>query len=342
MRHPPWVLLSDGACPTEDIYFLRAVAPWLRDRGIDVRRLDTRRWRSPWLARPWLIGALRGAHIIVCRTLAEPWIEWLECHRARLASVRYLIDDDIGAAATDANLPMAYRQRMRAFAGGGQPRLLALADEVIACSDHLARLFSQHHAGVTLLPPTLIAEPPDQAHFRDSGCRAGFHGTRAHLADLESIVPALTALHDGNASLTFEIMLGAFAPPPLQTRPRVETPGPMSWRAFQRYRRRARLHVGLTPLRDTAFNAGKSHIKFLDNAVVGCVGLYSDRAPYREIVSHGEDGLLVSDRPGAWQEAIQQLIDDPWSTRVMAKQAARKARELGDPERARAFWWVRR
>ncbi|MDH4572946.1 hypothetical protein [Salinicola acroporae] len=57
------------------------------------------------------------------------------------------------------------------------------------------------------------------------------------------------------------------------------------------------MHISLTPMRDTPFNAGKTYIKFLDNAAMGSVGLYSARSPYREIVSHGEDGLLVEDTP---------------------------------------------
>ncbi|WP_311950707.1 hypothetical protein [Halomonas piscis] len=39
------LVLSDGARPTEDIYFLESVAPLLRSEGHDMCRLDVRGWR---------------------------------------------------------------------------------------------------------------------------------------------------------------------------------------------------------------------------------------------------------------------------------------------------------
>ena len=40
-----WLLLSDGARPAEDFYFLESVAPLLRSEGHDVGRIDVRGWR---------------------------------------------------------------------------------------------------------------------------------------------------------------------------------------------------------------------------------------------------------------------------------------------------------
>lgn len=342
MSYPRWVVLSDGICPTEDIYFLKSVAPWLQSRGIEVKRIDTNYWRLPVMCMPWLVGELRNAHILVCRSLNGAWISWLENNRQRLASIRYLIDDDIGAAALDMQLPETYRRRMVHVSEHLQPRLLAIADEVIACCEPLAKYFSHRHDSVSLLAPSLIAPMPTYEHFSSSVPCVGFHGSRAHLADLENITPALVDIHECNTTLTFEIMLGGYSPAPLQGLDRVRTPKPLSWRAFQRYRDRQRLHISVAPMRDTPFNAGKTYIKFLDHAAMGSVGLYSARSPYREIVSHGEDGLLVEDTPDAWRSAMQTLVDDPGLARLMAQNAARKALEIGNPEKARAFWWVRR
>ena len=342
MNYPRWVVLSDGTCPTEDIYFLKSVAPWLQSRGIEVKRIDTSYWRLPVMCMPWLVGELRNAHILVCRSLNGAWISWLEDNRHRVATIRYLIDDDIDAAALDEQLPETYRRRMAHVSSHVQPRLLAIADEVIACCEPLAKHFSQRHDSVSLLAPSLIAPMPTHDHFIQSAPRVGFHGSRAHLADLENITPALVDIHERNKALVFEIMLGGFSPVSLRGLQRVRTPKPLGWRAFQRYRDRQRMHISLTPMRDTPFNAGKTYIKFLDNAAMGSVGLYSARSPYREIVSQGEDGLLVEDTPEAWRSAMQQLIDDPVGARRMAQNAARKALDIGNPEKARAFWWVRR
>jgi len=341
MTYPRWVVLSDGCCPTEDIYFLSSVAPWLQSRGIEVKRIDTSYWRLPIMCMPWLVGELRNAHILICRSLNGYWLSWLESNRRQMASIRYLIDDDIPAAALDPRLPESYRRRMRHIAVNLQPRLLSLADEVIACSDGLAKQYSRLHESVSVLTPSLIVTPTAP---RLNACpsKIGFYGSRAHLADLEVITPALVDLHGSHDTLTFEIMLGDYSPRQLQSLNRVNTPKPLSWRAFQRYRSRQSVHIGLTPMIDTPFNAGKSHIKFLDNAIMGSVGIYSLCSPYRHIIEDGVDGLLVDNQPGAWKTAIQRLLEQPEEARMMARNAARKALELGNPERARAFWWVRR
>nr|WP_298375154.1 glycosyltransferase [uncultured Halomonas sp.] len=342
MAQGHWMVLSDGARPTEDIYFLRSVAPWLRARGMTVRRLDTRRWRSPGWCWPWLERGLRGAHVLVCRSLGLPWIEMLERLQPELASLYYLIDDDIPAAAKDPRLPIAYRQRMGRISREQQPRLLDLADEVVACSHPLAERFVKRHRCVSVLTPPLIAALPPQSHFEEKGWRLGFHGTRAHLPDIEHIAPALVSIHDRNPDLSLEIMLGQHTPAALAALPRVTTPAPLSWHAFRRYQSRRRLHIGIAPLWPTPFNAGKSHIKFLDIAAMGGVGIYSRRPPYTDIVTDGKNGLLAEDSPASWRSCLQRLLDHPSESRRMAARAADKARDTCDPARAQAFWWARR
>src|SRR5690625_2964358 len=135
-----WLLLSDGLRPTEDIYFLRSVAPLLRARRQEVRRLDVRGWR--W-ALVWpRLAQQRGANLVLCRTLPPRVLWWLERERARFGRIIYLIDDDLPAAAEDQRLPEPYRRRM-ARAAARQPRLLALADTVVAASPLLAERLAE-------------------------------------------------------------------------------------------------------------------------------------------------------------------------------------------------------
>jgi len=336
-ERPRWVVLSDGARPTEDIYFLRSAGQWLGEQGAEVRRLDTRRWKHPRWCWPWLERYLAGANVIVCRTLAPAWLDALEQQRSRLAGCYYLIDDDLAAAAADVRLPAGYRQRM-ALHAARQPRLLALVDEVVACCVPLVEGMRTRHPRVSLLEPPLLAPLPSLEHFASSAWRQGFHGTRAHLHDLEQIGPALASAHDQYGALSFEIMLGRFTPDSLRGLERVTSPSPLAWKHFLAYQRRTRFHIGVAPLWPTAFNRGKSHIKFLDIAAMGGVGIFSHRSPYADIVSHGEDGLLVEDDPQAWLAAIDELMASPERTREMAHRAGQKASARGDITKTRSFW----
>lgn len=322
-----WLLLSDGARPTEDIYFLESVVPLLRSTGADAGRLDVRGWR--WRLARWVLIRQPAANLVLCRTLPEVTIGWLESYRELFGRIIYLIDDDIAAAAADTTLPETYRERM-AVAAARQARMLALADEVVACSDVLAGQFSEAHGNVSVMTPPLISPLPALAHFdrtpaSESPWRIGFYGTRAHLIDLEHIAPALVSLQNQRDDSELELMLGEHAPPSLAQLPRTRCLSPLGWKKFRQYQASQRVHIGLAPLLETPFNRGKSLIKFLDIAAMGGVGVYSDRPPYNGIVEHGVNGLLASDDPTDWQHCLNWLLDHPDDARRMAQAAAKTA-----------------
>lgn len=342
--HRRWVVLSDGASPTEDTYFMAASASWLKKQhGVSVRRLEARRdLRESARSR----RRLRGANVLICRSLAPEWLAFLEDYREQLGSIHYLVDDDLAAADGNYALPEDYRERLRSVAREQQPRIFALADEVIAASETLGNRLGRYHDNVTLLTPPLIADPPGVAHFGDDQWRIGYHGTGAHREDLRQIAPAIQRLHDDahcrrGRSFVFELMLGWHTPAQLRELPGVESVPALSWPDFDRYRRQQRVHIGLAPLWGTAFNCSKSFIKFLDITVMGGVGIYSRRSPYADVVDHGVDGLLAGDDPDEWYDCMCQLVDDAERTRRMALAAADKAREIGDVSRVHQFWLAR-
>jgi glycosyltransferase involved in cell wall biosynthesis len=345
-RQIHWIVLSDGAWPTEDIYFYESAAPILRQQGVLTERFPvSRSFGAARLHGPSFKRRYAGVNLLLCRSLPLSWLRWLERNRNAFGYIVYLIDDDIAAAADDATLPSAYRKRMAGIASL-QPRLLALADEVVVCSDQLASYFTPRHANVSVLTPSLLAPLPSQTHFTanpssETPWQIGFHGTRAHLQDLLHITPALEALQQQRDDTELEIMLGQHMPKRLAALPRVKAPAPLPWQAFQQYQRQCRLHIGLAPLLATPFNQGKSFIKFLDIAAMGGVGIYSNRYPYTEVVRHGENGLLVDDDLTAWQAGFKQLLDDPAATARMAKQAAIDAQRVGDSLNASWFWQAR-
>lgn len=345
-NHTDWVVLSDGARPTEDIYFLESAAPALREQDVNIDRFQvSRRLGAAWWSGRACRRKYANANLLLCRSLPLSWLRWLERNRSAFGYIVYLVDDDISAAALDSTLPSAYRKRMARIAQL-QPRLLALADEVVTCSDQLAEYFIPRHPKVSVLTPPLLAPLPGHDHFTPSPSpqtpwQIGFHGTRAHLQDLLHIAPALESLQHQRNDTELEIMLGQHIPEPLAALPGVKAPAPLPWQAFQQYQRQRRLHIGLAPLLATPFNQGKSFIKFLDIAAMGGVGIYSNRYPYTEVVRHGENGLLVEDNPAAWREGLQQLLEDPAATVHMAKQAAHDALNIGNPQHAITFWQSR-
>lgn len=343
-RHQ-WIILLDRIRPTDDIYFLASVAPILRQQGIHVEEVDTRSRWCPWWRSGSLLSLLEGANVLMCRSLPSAWIHWLNQHKAKIGRVIYLIDDNVRAAIVDDSLPVAYRCRMKRVANL-QPAMFALADEVVASSEQLADTLKEYHSTISVLPPPLLAPLPSLQHFElaPSGelpWQVGFHGTRAHVADLSHIAAAIVKLHQQRRDVAFEIMLGGYTPPELSALARCYATAPLPWKTFHEYQCQRRIHIGLAPLLPTEFNAGKSYIKFLDIAAMGGVGIFSNRYPYNEIVDHGIDGLLADDDPDDWLQCMQVLLNNPSQTLAMAEAAAEKAALIGHPQHALNFWLSR-
>jgi len=68
---------------------------------------------------------------------------------------------------------------------------------------------------------------------------------------------------------------------------------------------RADFDIGLAPLEDTKFNAGKSNIKFYEYAAVGTVTLASDVEPYKSEVNY-----LAKNTYKDWYKKLKKLIVD--------------------------------
>jgi len=65
------------------------------------------------------------------------------------------------------------------------------------------------------------------------------------------------------------------------------------------------------PLADTPFNKAKSDLKFLEAAALGLPVICSRVDAYAATIIDGETGLLVSNNPAAWREAISRLKSEP-------------------------------
>lgn len=66
----------------------------------------------------------------------------------------------------------------------------------------------------------------------------------------------------------------------------------------------------LAPLGTTRTDASKCPNKYLEITAAGAAGIYSDTAPYNNVVIHGQNGLLVANNVASWKSAIEQLLDD--------------------------------
>ncbi len=108
----------------------------------------------------------------------------------------------------------------------------------------------------------------------------------------------------------------------------------------------ANAEFSVAPLAETARNLdqGCCPLKILESMAAGVPVIASDLAPVRELMTHGEHGLLVRpDRPGSLARAMRALLDDPAATARMGRSAQQRVREhyTWDSVEARLVQWLR-
>lgn len=79
--------------------------------------------------------------------------------------------------------------------------------------------------------------------------------------------------------------------------------------------------IGIAPLAANEFNRCKSHVKYIDNAMAGVVGVYQRIEAY-ETVTDGVTGLLAGD-PDEWYEKINLLVEQAEMRRYVGAAARR-------------------
>lgn len=84
-------------------------------------------------------------------------------------------------------------------------------------------------------------------------------------------------------------------------------------------------HVALAPWVATPTNRFKSPVEHLHYAALGLPAVFSDVAPYRDVVRDGQTGVLVRNTPEAWAGAIVQLFRDGAMRLQLAEQARAEA-----------------
>lgn len=310
--------------PTADIYFLNAVGRLVSPRGPIVPLGPT-------------VYACHDVYVVL-RYATEHELFALEA--ASPDRVYYVIDDDFGLIQSDPDIPQEYRERVGQFARRLLPRILRLNPVVLAPNQLILDTFPDH--GTLLLHPSLNAVRQQFDHF-GAGNRINlvFSGTRSHLADLEVVAPAIEQLCARFPNVSFTAFLGRDLPGNLRALPNVLSRPAMPWPRFRQHLASASYHIAIAPFRRVPVNECRSHNKVHDHAALGAAGLYGDIRPYREAVTHGEDGLLLPSDPAIWFEHLNTIVSDPRLARRLAENGAALSQRIGDPSALRSFWLER-
>ena len=269
------------------------------------------------------VTARDGELVVFCRYVNAGWLDWLEHHRQALAGVVLFLDDDFDMVLRSSSVPLSYRWRIWKRHHRHLRRMARLVDELWVSTEVLSDRYGRRCLLLPPVPPELPARPP--GHPVEP--TIAYHATRSHRAELAWLAPILARVLDRVPEARCHII--GFpekdrAPADL---PRTRLTGQMPWPDYRRFANDLSADVALAPLLPKPLNDARSEVKAFEMARLGAAGIYSDAAPYRSLVRHDVNGLSLPLDPGAWEQAIMDLLRDPARSRALAGTMARELEE---------------
>lgn len=289
----PVLRIGSDSTPTEALYFNNSVSCSHRPKCENFFTSFSRDFQPP-----------ENACLIVIRDLPKEWRAWVKMHRTKFSRITYFMDDDLPAALNCSELPRDYARKTARRFKEMRRFLRDFVTDWAVSTPELARRYTEHNPAIW--PPEYIAPQQQQAPVSYF-----YHGTSAHRAEMEWLLPIVEKVQSRIPHAWFEIMADTYTRKLYRHVPRVRMLHPMSWPDFLDYTSNFSQNVGLAPLLPSYFNLARSHVKFFDITRTGAAGIYSNIGPYPDHIKDGETGMLLPNDPDQWVEAIIHLLTNP-------------------------------
>ena len=290
---------------------LAALFPALEDRGFLCRTevFPRRRYVTRVIER---LPRLRELDLLVIAKLKLLPIEARIVGRAAPRIV-YDFDDAIYLGKPDhpGEAPDVSLWRRSKFAA-----TCRAADLVVAGSPVLAQEAKRWAHRVAVVP-TAVDVSLYATNGRRTGDRLVWIGQSGNLPYLELIRPTLEKLSRELPNLALRVICNRF---PEWPELRIER---VLWSGATESEALASSDVGLMPLSDDAWAAGKGAFKLLQYMAAGLPSVASPVGMNRTVVVEGATGYLAAD-PRAWLDSLRFLLRSPERRRVMGEIARRR------------------
>ena len=156
--------------------------------------------------------------------------------------------------------------------------------------------------------------------------KLGYYGTLTHSKDLFMIKNVILKLKE-KYDFDFEVIGGFNASDNVDEdwfNPIELPPNNMDFEKFMKWLPESiGWDIALVPLENSPFNQCKSELKFIELAILGLPGVYSDMCVYNTVVEDGVNGFLASNED-EWIEKIQMLILDKSLRKTIRQNALNK------------------
>lgn len=292
------VLWPAGEWALGDIRLRAPLTTWSERFGGDVRFIPSANCRD--IDVEW-------ADVIVIQREASPALlrkvrHWRACGKA----VVFDIDDLLLEVPSFLESHAHYRV-IRTFI----EKALRQTNHVTTTTERLAAVLRQHTPFVSVTPNSSQHWGRSVKHSADSDAPVKLLIASSDTVRLDFVAPALVRVL-ADKDLDLEILAIGNTVDFLKKAGLPVTGIPLlSYPQFLEFISGQNNSIGIIPLDDSKFSNCKSPIKYLDYACCGIPSICSNVAPYSDVISSGEDGILVSNHEDDWYAAIRSLAKDP-------------------------------
>lgn len=207
---------------------------------------------------------------------------------------------------------------------GKVPKIIALADHVIAGNAYLADYARRYNRHVEVIPTVIDTEryvPTPVAPRADGKVVIGWTGSLTSVTHLRRALPMLEEVQ---RSLGGDVILRVISDRPLEA-PGIQVEN-VRWNAATEAEDLAAIDIGIMPMPDDEWSRGKCGFKGLQYMGMGKAVVLSPVGVNNTIVQDGVNGLLAA-TDAEWKEKLARLVADADLRRRLGSAARRTVEE---------------
>lgn len=266
------------------------------------------------------------------------------------------IDDNYMAIRPDnpAYKDYEYGQGPREFIGAG----ISLANGIITSTKLLKGLYSKLNKKIDVLPNCndINDWPKEVKKWDDGKIRIGFAGGQGHLADLELILEPMSYILAKYPNVLFEIVgavwpkeamlltvkMNEFCKKDISAQVRIAG-GTPAWQGYPELLSSFGWDIVIAPLVDDEFNVCKSHIRWMESAMIYAPVIASPVYPYMadiqgiKTIQDGKTGFFANNSE-QWFKKLEILVNDKDLRRLVATNAYDYVKENWQYEQWAGKW----
>lgn len=219
------------------------------------------------------------------------------------------------------------------------------ATGITVSTETLAGVYGKYNRHVQIVPNCIDFDTWGQNQKVSEGVRIGLFGANAHYKDWQIVQDVIRQILKENENVTFvfnswlnvkrahggqsieDLEKQAYVPDFLEdliNHPRTEFHEPCEIDEWPAWLASRGVDIGLAPLVDSNFNAGKSNLKWLEYSALKVPGVYAN-VPAFSNVQHGVNGMKAT-KPDDYYKALRRLIKEEGLRKDLAERAYREVK----------------